>query len=137
MKDINDVYLDRYRRRLSDLKDIENEIVNLRDRYDRELAVISDRQMRVKIEIREMRQVITTMIDQGCDSVEAKLRNEQESAENIWDTITWDKITTEDSYGSGHTHGIGMADLSTSIDLTQTIYDPYITVVDKNTSGSW
>ena len=86
MKDISDSYLDRYRRKLADLESIELEIKQVQEKYESELSEIGSRQTRINNEIRDMRKVITTMIDHGLDPVEAKLRNDQ-TTNSIWDTI--------------------------------------------------
>lgn len=96
MTDISDRYLDRYRRRLSDLESVDKELKDLRNEYDNRMTEINQRRMRVDSEIRDMRQVITTMIDQGCDPVEAKLRNDNDTRNTIWDIkdINWDSKMT-------------------------------------------
>lgn len=91
MKDISDSYLDRYRRKLADIESIDSEVREIRKRYEKELSDISSRRTRVENEIQEMRQVITTMIDQGVDPVEAKLRNSQRR-ETIWENTKSEKV---------------------------------------------
>lgn len=116
MKDISDSYLDRYRRKLADLNDIENETQLIRQKYDKELTDVAYRRTRVTNEINEMRQVITTMIDHGIDPVEAKLRNEQQQdtmwsvsvASNNWD-LNGLTISTEND--------ISMVDISSAIKI--------------------
>ena len=116
MKDISDSYLDRYRRKLADLNDIENETQLIRQKYDKELTDVAYRRTRVTNEINEMRQVITTMIDHGIDPVEAKLRNEQQRdtmwsvsmASNNWD-LNGLTISTEND--------ISMVDISSAIKI--------------------
>ena len=116
MKDISDSYLDRYRRKLADLNDIENETQLIRQKYDKELTDVAYSRTRVTNEINEMRQVITTMIDHGIDPVEAKLRNEQQRdtmwsvsmASNNWD-LNGLTISTEND--------ISMVDISSAIKI--------------------
>lgn len=104
MSDINNIYLEKYRRRLADLDEIEQENKAVRERYDRELIEIGERRMRVSNEIDEMRRIITTMIDTGCDPVEAKLKNDGEM-KSIWEInsmsdISWDRKISATGDGS-------------------------------------
>jgi hypothetical protein len=61
--------------------------------------------MRVENEIQEMRQVITTMIDEGVDPVEAKLRNSQRR-ETIWENTKSEKVFGLSSITLDHNNSV-------------------------------
>lgn len=116
MRDISDSYIDRYRRRLADLDAIEQETRSVREKYDRELMEIGERRMRVSNEIAEMRRIITTMIDTGCDPVEAKLKNDG-MKQSIWEMNSMPDISWDSKISVSGDGGYSI-DLSSITDIT-------------------
>jgi len=75
-------YFKEYRAKISEMKELQQEADRLKDMVD----LIRKKSVNLSREIEGMRHIITVMIDQGMDPVEAKLRTEPaERTESMWD----------------------------------------------------
>jgi len=83
-----DSYFVRYRKTLNKLKQNEQDSKDLREKYEQNRLDLSNERTRISRELSNMRQVITKMIDEGCDPVMAGLvMNEDDATSNtIWQT---------------------------------------------------
>lgn len=75
-------YFEKYRSKKKEMANLGSEISDLRNLIDRKKTEANS----LAVEIRSMRRIITTMIDEGMDPVEVKMRNDlSDLTQSLWD----------------------------------------------------
>jgi len=118
-----DSYFYRYRKTLNKLKQNEQDSQDLREKYEQSRLDLSNERTRITRELSNMRQVITKMIDEGCDPVMAGLvMNEDDHQSSIWEQRDNERIN--DRFGMSQddiTKRIGTITLPNINQITSTL----------------
>lgn len=83
--DLNESYFEEYRRKRGEIRILHEESRELKERLESTQKMIS----KLGEEVNGMRQVITKMIDEGIDPVQAKLQHDGDHQSDLW---TYDHI---------------------------------------------
>ena len=107
-----EAYFEQYRKRVVELDETVKQHDSLNDQFNQMMSDCVDQRNYLKREIDAMRNIITYMLDHGCDPVEAKLTLDYDNKkDHLWKT---------DEYGSGGYGSLSTLSL-TSCSLTGTI----------------
>ena len=79
-----DEYFERFRRRQKSLDDVNGRIRELKEEYQQRLNSMIKTREEHRSEIDRMKRVISTMVELGCDPVEAQLKGDSGTM-RIWD----------------------------------------------------
>jgi hypothetical protein len=91
-----DSYFGRYRKMMRKLEATDQEQDDVRKAYEQRRMELAEERTRITRELTNMRQVITKMIDEGCDPVMAGLKmDEDEQISSIWQQRDADSFTME------------------------------------------
>ena len=101
-------YFEQYREKIREIKVLEEQVSNLQEQINSRRSNIKS----LNTEVNGMRRIITVMIDQGMDPVEAKLRTDDDDRQdNLWRDLDLAKVTAV----TGGAGGVSMASIT---DLT-------------------
>ena len=113
-----DSYFGRYRKMMRKLEATDQEQDDVRKAYEQRRTELAEERTRITRELTNMRQVITKMIDEGCDPVMAGLIMNEEDAmtSTIWqqrDEYIWSVEQDASMNGVGSLPRLTTADIST------------------------
>ena len=112
-----DSYFGRYRKMMRKLEATDQEQDDVRKAYEQRRTELAEERTRITRELTNMRQVITKMIDEGCDPVMAGLKmDEDEQIPSIWqqrDEYIWSVKQDASMNGVGSLPRLTTADIST------------------------
>ena len=77
-------YFKEYRRQMQLLADINAEYDRKRREHKEELSRLEETSRRLNHKINSMQQIMTKMINEGCDPTMAKLKMEEHDSDNMW-----------------------------------------------------
>ena len=107
-----EAYFEQYRKKFGELDETVKQHDSLNEQFNQMMSDCVEQRTYLKRELDAMRNIITYMLDHGCDPVEAKLTLDYDNKkEHLWNT---------DEYGSGGYGSLSTLSL-TSSPLTGTI----------------
>lgn len=92
-----EAYFDQYREKINDLDILLKHHERVNDEFNQIMSDLMEQRNYLKREIDAMRNIITYMLDHGCDPVEAKLTLDDDNKdEHLWKKSDYDR----DMYGT-------------------------------------